>query len=122
MKIDTIKCFIAFVISLLLGFICEVIAPELGGRNWISLATGFISIAACIVPAMAIKYHNPRRGVSIKTLAWVLVILVTMTNIIFSSFEYKVDVYIVVVLLLVAIGWGLIYGLYSAKENDSVGQ
>ena len=44
-----------------------------------------------------------------------MVVAVSAANIIFSSFEYKVDIYIVVDLLLVIIAWGIIYGMYRAK-------
>ena len=116
MKIDKVKFIIAIAIALLLGFVCEILAPQSDGRNWISLAVGFLSIGALIVPAMSIKYPNPRRGVSIKTFAWIVVFIVTATNIIFSCFEYKIDVYAVIVLLLTLIGWGVLYALFSAKS------
>ena len=118
MKVDGIKFVIALALSLLLGFVCEVIAPEIGNRNWISLAIGFISIAGMVIPAMGLKYDNAKRGVSIKVFSWIMAIVVIATNIIFSCFEYKVDIYIVVALLLAVIGWGIIYGLFSARSAE----
>lgn len=117
MKLDGIKFVIALALSLLLGFVCEVIAPEIGNRNWISLSIGFISIASMVIPAMGLKYDNAKRGVSIKVFSWIMAIVVIATNIIFSCFEYKVDIYIVIALLLAVIGWGIIYGLFSAKAS-----
>lgn len=118
MKVDGIKFVIALALSLLLGFVCEVIAPEVGNRNWISLAIGFISIASMVIPAMGLKYDNAKRGVSIKVFSWIMAIVVIATNIIFSCFEYKVDIYIVIALLLAVIGWGIIYGLFSTKSAE----
>lgn len=118
MKVNGIKFVIALALSLLLGFVCEVIAPEVGNRNWISLAIGFISIASMVIPAMGLKYDNAKRGVSIKVFSWIMAIVVIATNIIFSCFEYKVDIYIVIALLLTVIGWGIIYGLFSAKSAE----
>ena len=118
MKVDGIKFVIALALSLLLGFVCEVIAPEVGNRNWISLAIGFISIASMVIPAMGLKYDNAKRGVSIKVFSWIMAIVVIATNIIFSCFEYKVDIYIVIALLLAVIGWGIIYGLFSANSAE----
>ena len=118
MKVDGIKFVIALALSLLLGFVCEVIAPEIGNRKWISLAIGFISIASMVIPAMGLKYDNAKRGVSIKVFSWIMAIVVFAFNIIFSCFEYKVDIYIVIALLLAVIGWGIIYGLFSAKSTE----
>ena len=46
-----------------------------------------------------------------------MVVAITLANIIFSCFEYKIDAYVVIILLLAVISWGIIYGLYSAKER-----
>ncbi len=115
MKIEGVKFVLALAIAILLGFVCEIIAPEAESRNWISLAIGFVSIASVIVPAMGLKYSNVSRGANIKVFSWIMVVAVSAANIIFSGFEYKIDIYIVVVLLLVVIAWGIIYGMYSVK-------
>ena len=116
MKLDTVKALIAFALSLLLGFVCEIIAPEAESRNWISLAIGAVSIFAVLLPAMGLQYTNAPRGASIKLYAWLMTVVIVITNIAFSCFEYKFDVYLVVVLLTVVISWGIIYGMYSAKS------
>lgn len=116
MKIDGVKFILALAIAVLLGFVCEIIAPETGNRNWVSLVIGFVSIASVIIPAMGLKYANANRGVNIKVFSWFMVVAIAAANIIFSCFEYKVDVYIIVVLLLAVIAWGIIYGMYSAKS------
>lgn len=118
MKLNTIKFIIALAIALLLGLVCEIIAPETDGRNLISFAIGFISIASALVPAMGIQYNNARRGVSIKVFAWLMVVVIALTNIVFSCFEYKTDLYIAIALLLSVISWGIIYGLFSAKVAE----
>ena len=118
MKVNGFKLVIALAISLLLGFVCEIIAPETESRNWISLAVGFISIASMVVPAMGLQYENAKRGVSIKVFCWIMSIVVIATNILFSRFEYKVDIYIVIALLLAVVGWGVVYGLFSAKAAE----
>ena len=118
MNIDGVKIILALAIAVLLGFVCEIIAPETESRNWISLAVGFVSIASVIIPAMGLKYANTNRGVNIKVFSWIMVLAIAAANIIFSRFEYKVDIYIVVVLLLTVIAWGIIYGMYSAKAAE----
>lgn len=117
MKIDGIKFILAIAIAVLLGFVCEIIAPETESRNWISLAIGLVSIASIIIPAMGLKYANANRGVNIMVFSWIMVVAIAAANIIFSCFEYKVDIYIVVVLLLAVIAWGIIYGMYRAKSS-----
>lgn len=118
MKLDGIKFILALAIAILLGFVCEIIAPEIGGRNWTSFAVGFLSIASMIIPAMGLKYENAKRGVSIKVFAWIMVVVVTIVNVAFACFEYKEDIYIVITLLVAVIGWGIIYGLFSAKTAE----
>lgn len=117
MKIDGIKLILGLAIALLLGFLCKFVAPVTDNREWISLAVGFLSISALIIPAMAIKYGNANRGVNIKVFSWIMVIAVIAANIIFSLYEYKVDLYIVIVLLLAVIGWSVIYGLYRLPKH-----
>ena len=119
MKIDGVKFILALAIAVLLGFVCEIIAPETESRNWISLAVGFVSIASVIIPAMGLKYPNANRGVNIKVFSWIMVVAIAAANIIFSCFEYKVDIYIVVVLLLAVLGWGIIYAIFSAKSYNN---
>lgn len=118
MKTDTVKLILAIALALVLGFVCEIIAPETDGRNWISFAIAFVSIASVLIPSMGIKYEDTRRGVSIKLCAWIVTFVIMTTNIIFSCFEYKVDIYIVIVIMLAIIGWGFIYGLFSAKAAE----
>lgn len=115
MSIDRVKLIIAVAIALLTGFICEIIAPTAGGRNWISLVIGAVSISAVLVPAMGLKYTNERRGLSIKVFAWMMSLILALVNIVISCFEYKVDIYIAVTILLSIIGWGVIYSMLSAK-------
>lgn len=118
MKIDGIKFILALAIAILLGFVCEIIAPEIGGRKWTSLVVGFVSISSMIIPAMGLKYENARRGVSIKVFAWIMSLVVTAVNVAFACFEYKADIYIVIALLVAVIGWAIIYGLFSAKAAE----
>ena len=119
MKIDGVKFILALAIAVLLGFVCEIIAPETESRNWISLAVGFVSIASVIIPAMGLKYANANRGVNIKVFSWIMFLAIAAANIIFSCFEYKVDIYIAVVLLLAVVGWGIIYAIFSAKSYNN---
>ena len=117
MKLNLVKTIIAVALALLLAFICEINAPVTDSKNWISLGVAFVTIAAMLIPAMGIQFKNPRRGANIKVLSWIFAIGILVANIVFSCFEYRVDIYIVVVSLIAVIGWGLIYALFSAKEK-----
>ncbi len=118
MKINTIQFIFAIAIALLLGFICEIIAPGTDNRNWISFGIAFASIASGLVPAVGLSYQNAKRGVSIKVFSWILSVALIATNIIFACFEYKIDIYIAITLLIAIIGWVVIYGLFSAKSKE----
>lgn len=115
MKLNIVKTIIAVAIALLLAFICEIIAPVTDSRNWISMGIAFVTIVAMLIPAMGIEFANPRRGANIKVLSWVFALGILVTNIVFACFEYRVDVYFVVVALIAVIGWGLISALNRAK-------
>ena len=115
MKINGVKFFLAIALALLIGFVCEIIASEEGGRNWIALCVAFVSIASGLVPAFGLTFENARRGVSIKITAWLLSIALCICNVIFACIEFQTDVYIVVALLLAVIGWIIIYSLYKAS-------
>lgn len=117
MKIKTVLFILAIAISVLLGFICEIIAPDTGNRNWISFSVAFVTIAAALIPAIGLYYQNAKRGVSIKSFSWLLSLILIASNIIFSCFEYKVNLYIAISLLITVIGWIIIYGLQSAKSE-----
>lgn len=119
MKFETVKTILSIAIALLLGFVCEIIAPETEARNWISFGVGFVSILSVLLPAMGIQYKDVRRGVSIKVFAWIMTIVLVAANIVFACYEYKIDIYIAVVLLLAVIAWGIIYGLYRTKSASS---
>ena len=118
MKINTVKFIFAIAIAILLGFICEIIAPETDGKNWISFAVGAVTIAAGLIPAVGLAYQNAKRAVSIKVFAWILSIVLIASNVIFACCEYKIDVYIAINLLVAVAGWVIIYGLFSAKSAE----
>ena len=46
-------------------------------------------------------------------------IALILFNVIFSLFEYRIDIYIASALLLSVVGCALIYALYSAKSGDN---
>ena len=73
-------------------------------------------IFSILLPAMGLKYDNAPRGTSIKLFSWMMTAALVTANVVFSCFEYKVEVYLVVVLLLIVISWGIIYGMFSAKS------
>lgn len=116
MKIDTIKFIFAIAVSLLAGFICEIIAPTTGGRNWVSLAIASLTSFAGLLPALGLSYADARRGVSVKVTAWLLTFALLATNVVFSCFEYRIDIYIAVALLVALAGWIIIYALFRAPK------
>ena len=76
-------------LALLIGFVCEVIASEEGGRNWIALCVASASIASGLVPAFGLTFENARRGVSIKITAWLLSIALCRTLCRFQLYQFS---------------------------------
>ena len=116
MKINIIKAIVAFIISLLLGMLCYVIAKETDSRNIISLIVASITIFVCMSSAFAIEYNCGHRNVNIKVSAWIFSVLVTISNFIFACFLYNIIVYIAVTLLLTLMGIAIVALLYKPKK------
>ena len=115
MKIEIIKSLLAFALSATIGFILEIIAPETEWRNLISFGVGTISILMVFIPAIGIIYKDARRGVSVKLYAWIMTIVLILANLIFACYEYPIDVYIAIILLLTIVGVMGIYILSKTK-------
>lgn len=111
METDKVKLLFAIGIALVIGFICEILAPEEGGRNWVSLAVTALTLFVALALSIAVKYDNKHRGVSIKVLAWFFTLALVLCNVIFSCFTYKIDVYIAVTLLLTLVDGLALYAL-----------
>lgn len=111
METDKVKLLFAVGIALVIGFICEILAPEEGGRNWVSLVVTALTLFVALALSIAVKYDNKHRGVSIKVLAWFFTLALVLCNVIFSCFTYKIDVYIAVTLLLMLVDGLALYAL-----------
>lgn len=116
MKTDKIKLLFVVGIALIIGFICEILALEEGGRNWVSLAVTTLTLFVALALSIAVKYDNKRRGVSIKVLAWFFTLALVLCNVIFSCFTYKIEVYIAVTLLLTLVDGLVVYTLVKLKN------
>lgn len=118
MKINTVKFLFAIAIALLLGFVCEIMASTADSRNWVSFAVASVTIMSGLIPAMGVTFTNEKRGVSIKVTSWIITMTLTLFNVIFSLFEYRIDIYIAFALLLSIVGCAVTYSLYSAKSDN----
>lgn len=117
MKANKFKILFAIVISLLLGFLCEILAPETASRNWIALIVATITIFSGLAAAIGFDYSNTNRGVSIKVFAWIFTIAMALSNFLFCLSSFKIEVYIVVNLLIAVFGWLVIYGMVKLPEK-----
>ncbi len=115
MKTNGVKFILAIAIAVLIGFLSEIIAVEEDGRNWIAFGITALTVAAGMIPAMGLQFESTHRGVSIKVAAWLLTIVLIISNFIFASTHFKIDVYIAVNLLIATLGWVIIYSLHKAK-------
>ena len=115
MSIDKIKFVFSIVLSLLLGLVCEIIAPTSGARNWISFIVASFSLMALIIPALGLNYDNAKRSISIKIVACIFSLVILFVSICFACTEYKIDIYIAISLLVAVLGWVIIYSLLRAK-------
>jgi hypothetical protein len=118
MKIEKIKSVLVIALSLVIGLLLEIIAPEIGGRNLISFGMGTVSIAFMLFPALGIVYDDTKRGVSIKVFAWIMFAILLLTNVIFACFKYEIDVYITLTLLMTIVGILGIYILLRSKPSN----
>ena len=75
MKIEPVKLVFALGIALIVGFLCEILAPEVGDRNWISFVVATVSMLSMLFPAIGVSYSNVRRGANVKVTAWIMAIV-----------------------------------------------
>ena len=92
MKLEIFKSMLVVALSMTIGFLLEIIAPEAGCRNLISLGVGFVSMLAMLLPAIGIIYNDTKRGISVKIFAWIMAVVLLFVNLIFACYEYKIDV------------------------------
>jgi len=116
MKVDITKALFVLGIALVIGFFCKIIAPEVGGRNWISFAVASVSMSIMLFVAIGVSYENARRGANAKVVAWLFALALLVANIVFSCFEYKIDIYIVACLILILLGGLILYSIIKAKK------
>lgn len=114
MKLKIPSLIIAIVLCSLLGAVCYLIAPDSDNRKLISLGVGASSILLTFIPAIAIDFNKGRRSVSIKVAAWIGCFAVITANMIFSSFEYKIETYIIIVALMAFLLDALVYALLKS--------
>lgn len=115
MKINWIKTLICLGVSVSLGLLCFEVAPEVDHRNWIALAISSLSIFICLMIAVACEFPIGIKNANLKVSAWIFSVLVTMTNVIVSIFEYKVTLYLISIMLLTLINVGITYALTQRK-------
>lgn len=118
MKIKGIQFVFVVVIGLLFGYLCKIIAPNFDGRELLSFLIGSLSIIGSLIAAIAIDFTNTKRGVSIKIYAWFQTIVLAISNLIFSCTSYNKDIYVVTNLLILVVGWLIIYTMFKLKSTD----
>lgn len=115
MKINAVKTILVFGISVVLGLVCYVIAQESDSRNLISLVVSAISIFLCLGASVACEYNCGHRNANIKVTSWIFSVLVILTNVIISCFQYNVVIYIAVVALLTLMNIAIVYSLHKPQ-------
>ena len=116
MKLNNAMLLFAMAIGIIFGFICRIVAPEEGGREWISLIVTAITVCGAMIAAIATDYENKGRGISMKVLGWVMALLLVASNYIFSCFTYNIDAYIAINSFILVLGWLAIYGMGRLKS------
>lgn len=117
MKIDKIKSVLAIALSLVFGLMFEIIAPEIGVRNWISFGVGSITLVLTLLPALGFIYEDTNRGVLIKLFSWIMFVIILILNLIFACIKYNIKLYVTLSLLLIIIGLLGIHTLSSSKKG-----
>ncbi len=114
MKIDAIKILFAVVFGALLGYICKIIAID--ENQWYSFAVGATTTIGGLIAAFA-YYPNVSgpRSANTKVVAWIMAILIVVSNLIFAFTPYNHEIYIVILALILVVDWFLIYILAKKK-------
>lgn len=115
MRINIAKLMIALGFGVVVGVFCYAMASEECSRNLISLAVAAISMFASFTTVFAIDYNCGNRDVNIKTAAWIFTLLVLVSNVIISCFDYNGLLYATIIFFLVLANFAVIMSLYNRK-------
>lgn len=118
MKVNIIKLILSLCIAALLGVICYYIAPAVDYRQWISLATTFVTLGVSLALSMGVDYKCGKRNINIKLIAWLDALFVLTSNFVFSFFCYPVVLYVAINAILAVIGVLVVLSLYKPKEQN----
>ncbi len=112
MKISLVKTLFAIAIGAILGYICKIISID--SLQWYSLAIGGISMIGSMILAFAsYPKANNQREANTKLVAIIMMVVMVLANIIFAFTNYKTDVYIVVIALLLVIDGFIVYRMVA---------
>lgn len=118
MKVNIIKLVLSICIAALLGVICYYIAPTADYRQWISLATTFVTFGVPLALAMGVDYTCGKRNINIKLVAWLDALFVLLCNFVFSFFCYPIVLYVAINAFLAVIGVLVVFSLYKPQKQN----
>lgn len=116
MKFNIIPSLIAIAIGVLLGYGVFSVADKDPNAD---LAFGVSAVSFCItlIFGIGMSYGDKRKGVSLKTLSIVAVIVMAISQFVFAAVGIHKSSYIIVNCLLFVIFLGIFYGIYKSVQN-----
>jgi cytochrome b subunit of formate dehydrogenase len=117
MKTDFVKLFLVIALSVLVGLLFFMKAPEAGDRNWIAFIIMTLGQFLTLAPALAFSFPEAgNRMMTAKVFAWVAYFIVLLTGFLFCR-QYFSPFYFAVTIALEAVIFGLIFYAVIRKRG-----
>ena len=110
MKINWVFAFIAFAISVLLGYGVYTVAGDDPNKDF-AFIYSVISFLIALVPGIAITSEESRKDVSIRVLSFAFLLGMLLSHFLFASWGIRMNSYIIVNGLIDVIFLGCFYGI-----------
>lgn len=119
MKLNAVKILFAVALGALLGYLCKIIVND--ANEWCSFGVGAVTIIGSLVMALASypDFSSPG-ALNTKLLAWMMAVIIIVSNFIFAFINYRQDTYIVILALILIVDCFFVYLMAhkSRQKND----
>lgn len=113
MKLNPVNFLIALGLAAVLAFALW----SIGGALQVYVGIGsFVFCAATLVPAIGLRYALPRRGVNLRLVSFIFLLLALAINAAFALLPWSVTAYVVVNLLLFLVYAFIANTVYTVRQ------
>lgn len=116
MKINIVTSIIATAIAALLGYAVYSVAGDNQYAETAFAASG-IAFAICLILGIGVSYEDTRKGISLRVLSILSVIIMAVSQFAFAYFGIHISSYICVNGIILLLYLLVFYGVYKAAQQ-----